>query len=81
MECRYVGGQNKVSLSCYEKYLGWERKGRERTKVGKAKSLASNLQTQWNNLGIDRRRKRGRSGKVEERKARDRERSQEGKEW
>lgn len=49
---------------------------RERTKTNKTKSLASSLQSKWNSLGTDRRKKRTRCGKVEERKARGRERSQ-----
>lgn len=47
MECRYVVEQNKVSWFCYEKYLGWVRKSRERTKMGTVKALASTLQSKW----------------------------------
>ena len=76
MECRYFGDQNRISLSFHDRYLGWVRKERERTKMSTTKPLASNLQSKWHDLGTDMRRKRGKYGKVEERKARGRERSQ-----
>lgn len=65
------------SLSCCDKYLEWVRKGRERTKMSKTKPLASSLQSKWNDLGTDRRRKGRNCGKVEE-KARSRGISQKG---
>lgn len=44
--------------------------------MSKTKPLASSLQGKWNDLGTDRRRKGRNGGKVEERKARGRERHQ-----
>ena len=52
--------------------MGWVSKRRERTR---AKSLASSLQSEQNDRGTERRQK-GDCGKIEERKARRRDRSQ-----